>query len=248
MSHRYDLKTAKRWDERHPDCPSKPDGTAYKRIPKAKMPESVSLCDGVTSILGILTPFHIVPWAGKLGIKAGMQYPGDEGLAKARYNELRTEAADVGSELHAVAEGFLSRGVIPDGKEKVIHTLANALKELLPDLSNIQTEKQFAVEREDGLRYGGTSDVLCSEPKLVADWKFIKDNRSPYLSECAQVVAYGDAEFGVGSDFRCANILVNQKTHDLVCVREWHPGEIALGRQYFTHCYHLKALNDGWDG
>jgi hypothetical protein len=263
--HKYDITNGRRWNESHPAWPRKPDGTPYKRPPKDKVP--ATLCDGVTSILGIMTPYYLVPWVAKLAIAAGVDELEEalrgvdefrpiprgvvlERLIADRYKKTKNEAAEVGTKMHKAAEQWISRGVILDGYEDIIHVITNAITglKLADGGENMVAEHQFAVMRADGLSYGGTMDLLCRESRLVCDWKFTKDDRNPHLSECAQVAAYGDAVFGAGSQFRAVNILVNQQTRKLICVREWTRDEIAIARRYFELCYRLKGLNDRWGG
>ena len=253
MAHYYQIKdgVAQRF------APLKKDGTPYQRITK-KMAFEAGAVQGTTDTLKVLGDTGgLLVWKGNLGIKAGQEFPKDLNKAKGRLEELSTEAAQRGTDIHDYIDQYLTKGEAPDDEQGLTACLEVkrwldeqavtdfrcehcfvwkgwidiVTGEYVPDvfLTPREDEKQFV-----RVETGGTSDFVSDD--LCVDFKTVSDSgygiRQVYAKEAAQLAMY---RLGFGKHkARCVNLYISRDTGKIVRVKEWTEAELMDGLRLFA--------------
>ena len=255
MAHYYQIKdgVAQRF------APLKKDGTPYQRITK-KMAFEAGAVQGTTDTLKVLGDTGgLLVWKGNLGIKAGQEFPSDLQKAKGRLEELSTEAAQRGTDIHDYIDQYLTKGLMPDDAQGL--TACLEVKRWLDEqaVTDFRCEhcfvwrgwinitngnyaermQQSSLCEAEHLGYikvetGGTSDFVSDG--LICDWKTVEDKgygfRGSYAKEAAQMAMY---RLGFGKHkARCVNLYVDRTTGKIVRVKEWTEAELMDGLRLFA--------------
>lgn len=253
----YDLKSGKRFDKNHPMWPKKKDGSLYERPPKKAIDElGLQLVPSVTEVLAPAKGHKLVGWAfwkaSQLAaefIQTSPDFSSAEDLqekALAFIESERNKPADDGSDVHEVLDGFIKTGT--SGEKELL--MCESVRKIVLDelgvdiLRDIESEVPFAIS-VIGMCFGGTRDAYKAG-RCVLDFKTTDGQREPYISECAQLVAYNDLD--VESDNYCpllANVYIDRKTMLPYLVKKWSYEERLNGYDVFVSCYELlKALGE----
>jgi len=258
----YDAIHGRRWDSEHPMWPRKPNGEPYKVISGGakSVVESfrrggqIELYPSVTTILGVTMGQYLVDWAGGLGVRAAIETKDGDGdwteRGTSRYKELRSEAADRGTDIHAIVEAWVkTKQVGPSAfDQSLIDGIRAAFQAHGGDALRAQSEWQFGrvpagVAKSCGTPYGGTVDLLSDT--ILADLKTTNKERAPYLRECAQLVAYNWALPAPRKVL--LNIYADQGTGKVFNVKAWSEQEQADGWEYFCHCCAIWKTETKWE-
>jgi len=204
MAHLYvkELGVAKRY------APIKKDGTPYKSIPKKKAKEDGAVI-GITSRIGKhMDNGYLFNWAGKLGIKAGMDVMFDYvtgvlGLdvnvsdkaedintkkAKGAFKEASEAAANRGSEIHDAIDSYLKGGALSD--DPVIQNAQEQATAWIAShgMTDLNAEHcvlfKGGLTLEDGrvlnMANGATADLITR--KIIVDWKTVEKSGGKYYT------------------------------------------------------------------
>ena len=254
MAHYYQIKdgVAQRF------APLKKDGTPYQRITK-KMAFEAGAVQGTTDTLKVLGDTGgLLVWKGNLGIKAGQEFPSDLQKAKGRLEELSTEAAQRGTDIHDMIDQYLTKGLAPGDAQGL--TACLEVKRWLDEqaVTDFQCEHCFVwrgwIDILTGItcsyleahfdpvsmgqfikvETGGTSDFVSDG--LICDWKTVSEGkygiRQVYAKEAAQMAMY---RLGFGKHkARCVNLYISRDTGKIVRVKEWTEEELMDGLRLFA--------------
>ena len=249
MAHWYLNK--KRFDENHPrwgkdPWPKNPSGS-----PKARINDidrvNIGAVKGVTDILKIVGAGWWMPrYFGNMGIEAGMraERDGHDAIAAAdSLNRLTNAPAERGTRIHAWLEHYLNTGKLPDDEAgaSACKNVGNFLEqhELLENSS-----KELVVMNEGVYRYGGTADLVQPHSVTMVDFKSVDKPRDARFTECAQLVAYGVAEFPLVNieDMNLCNLYIHQKTGEILNPNWWLSGEKEEGWELFKLAYKIDDI------
>jgi len=266
-------------------APLKKDGTPYKAISK-KLIEENNARIGITTQLGNhQDTSYLFNWAGKLAMQAAFDSAYDlmtgvvgiadaqklknvpnatKELAKTRFKEASTKAADRGTEIHDGIDSFLKGGELSD--DPVIATAQRDVWTWLEsqgvDMTHIHAEHcvlfegGISVPTNDGqgiekvleIANGATADLITKS--LLADWKTIELSGGKYYTgkpaHCGQLAfcRHAAAQEGICDPYaKTCNVYIDRTTGKIVEVRTWTEKELELGLTWAAHCYMTdKAL------
>jgi hypothetical protein len=228
---------------------------------------------GVTSILGMLDKSGpLMSWAARQTAEAYLQLGvekvsallaavGDEGVIKAvtsRSAWKRDEAANIGTEVHGLADGYVSGKGIPE-------TLADPVRKRVETYAQwwvasgwkLRLSEAMVVEPTEGESgyggYGGTFDLLAYDRDgrtVLAD---IKTGKGVYREAVLQLAAYGMARWVAPIHSPVAYPMVEPDRYVILHVTESEVREVELAigqmeRAAFLACITLHHWGETMKG
>ena len=263
--------TADNYQELVPESlwPRNKSGSPKKR-PGAKDYIAMGGVRGVTDILKAIGGPKVeglIYWSGNLAIQAMLDVMQDEPreigelqvAGTARWNELRNEASDRGTEIHDGIERW-ERGIESD--DPVIRAACANVDEFLKTKGLEGGSREYCfTAKAVSMGFGGTVDYALADQRTILDYKTVQDTpgkkiRKPYPTEVAQVASYGigmwDFDYADGIDDealrvrmnRAANVYIRQSDGGIADIRWWTPEELWRGWQLFKLAYAVTSLLD----
>lgn len=234
----------------------RPDGTPCHSVLKANGDgerattladaRKLGLIPSVTTILGVMSKEALTTWKVNQAILAALKSPKQDTESEDYYcrriadasMEQVAEAADLGSEIHAALETYLTGGDKPSAELLVY--VQPVLDWFASTRIRVVSCEKTLVDLHNG--YAGTADVLFAYGKTgrgVLDFKTRKTTPGkkvePYDGQAMQLAAYAAAEYGVDhiDDVLIANIYISTT----------EPGRVEVVKHTDVFSHYLAFLN-----
>jgi len=233
------------------DLPPTKAGKSRKRM-DYKLAEEAGGVPGVTDYLNFVGDAGgLINWSMNIGVEAAIKVFDEDvdldrlgnsqvwkGLAKAKGNELREEAAKEGTRIHEAVDGYLS-GKIGLADDPVASTAQQQVSEMIQTLG-LEGEKEYCFSNDV---YGGTVDFLDEGRLYILDWKSVDgDNpRDAKITDLAQLCAYA-RHFFDSTTVKMANVYLSRKTGEILDTRWWNQDEQQTGWDLFDLAVRVRRM------